>query len=190
MITTTRERMIASAVSVLAERGLEAASFTEILQRAGAARGVIYHHFPGGKYELVVEALNATGHAGDELLRAARAANDPVASLRAFIDLWRENLESSNFRSGCPVVAVVADAPEDHPELLAAADRAFGLWRRGLADTLKDCGVEDSRATTLATLVISAIEGAVALCRAQLSSQPLTDVSEELEKVFRAVLRA
>ena len=33
--------------------GLAGTSFTEVLADSGAARGAIYHHFPGGKSELV-----------------------------------------------------------------------------------------------------------------------------------------
>lgn len=189
MTVTTRERMIAAAASVLAERGLEAASFTEIMQRAGVTRGVIYHHFPGGKFELVIEALDATGHAAEALLRAARAGDDPLGAMRAFVELWKENLESSNFQSGCPVVAVVADAPAD-PELLDAADRAFGLWHGALVDTLIGGGVAADRAATLATVIISSVEGAVVLCRAQRDCRPLTHVEDELGRLLRAVLPA
>ncbi|MBH0775038.1 TetR/AcrR family transcriptional regulator [Nocardia bovistercoris] len=187
MTVTTRERMIASAASVLAERGFEAASFTEIMQRAGVTRGVIYHHFPGGKFELVIEALDATGRAAEALLKAARAGDDPLGAMRAFVDLWAENLQSSNFRSGCPVVAVVADAPAD-PELLDAADRAFGLWHQALADTLINGGVDSDRANTLATVIISSVEGAVVLCRAQRNSRPLTHVKDELERLLHAAI--
>jgi AcrR family transcriptional regulator len=36
-------------------------SFTEVLERSGAARGAIYHHFPGGKNQLVAEATVRNG---------------------------------------------------------------------------------------------------------------------------------
>ena len=45
-------------------------SFTEILDASGAARGAIYHHFPGGKTQLVAEAAAAS----DELRQVADAA--------------------------------------------------------------------------------------------------------------------
>ena len=45
--------MIVGAARLLAERGLQETSFSEVLQRTGAPRGSIYHHFPEGKDQLV-----------------------------------------------------------------------------------------------------------------------------------------
>jgi AcrR family transcriptional regulator len=190
MTVTTRQRMIESAAAVMAERGLEGASFTEILERSGAARGAIYHHFPGGKFELAVEAIGAAGAAGRALIEATREQGDPVGAVRAFVALWRGNLEATDFRAGCPIVAVVADAPDDAPALLAAADGAFGLWHTALADGLVDAGIAAERARSLATLVISSIEGAVVLSRAKRSGEPLTQVGAELERTLREALPA
>jgi TetR/AcrR family transcriptional regulator, lmrAB and yxaGH operons repressor len=61
--------MITGAAQLLAERGLLASSFSEVLDRTGAPRGSIYHHFPGGKDELVSEAIRHVGRIGLEQLR-------------------------------------------------------------------------------------------------------------------------
>jgi AcrR family transcriptional regulator len=53
MAKSVRERMVASAMLLLAERGYQGASFTEVLTAARAPRGSIYHHFPDGKDELI-----------------------------------------------------------------------------------------------------------------------------------------
>jgi len=65
--STTRRTMIAGAASLLARRGMGATSFSEVLAATGAPRGSLYHHFPGGKDELMAEA---TRYAGDRLLHA------------------------------------------------------------------------------------------------------------------------
>jgi hypothetical protein len=38
--------MVESAVTLLAMRGLQGTSFSDVLERSGAPRGSIYHHFP------------------------------------------------------------------------------------------------------------------------------------------------
>ena len=53
---TTRHRMIATAAEVLRERGATGVTIDEVLARSGAPRGSVYHHFPGGKKDLM-EAL-------------------------------------------------------------------------------------------------------------------------------------
>lgn len=61
MARDVRARMVESAVELLARRGLLATSFSEVLERSGAPRGSVYHHFPGGKDELVGSALDLGG---------------------------------------------------------------------------------------------------------------------------------
>lgn len=41
----TRERIVAAAVSLFAERGFDATSVNQVVARAGVAKGALYHHF-------------------------------------------------------------------------------------------------------------------------------------------------
>ena len=50
-------------------------SFTEVLRESGAARGAIYHHFPGGKSQLVAEAAARNGQDVRDHLAALPAGN-------------------------------------------------------------------------------------------------------------------
>ncbi|MDP1683903.1 TetR/AcrR family transcriptional regulator, partial [Hydrogenophaga sp.] len=54
----TRERLIAAMTDALRRRGLHGIGLTELLAQAGAPKGVLYHHFPGGKTELAVAAID------------------------------------------------------------------------------------------------------------------------------------
>src|ERR1700730_2608300 len=56
-----RDRMVRSAIVQLATHGLQGASFAEVLAHAKAPRGSVYHHFPAGKQELVVAAIDYMG---------------------------------------------------------------------------------------------------------------------------------
>src|SRR2546429_8916734 len=81
----TRERLIAAASKVLAEKGYDATTLREISREAEAAPGLVHYYF-GGKDQLLVEVLKemsdrytqATGElsrrvAGDEFMKAALA---------------------------------------------------------------------------------------------------------------------
>ena len=56
----TRERIIAAASKVLAEKGYDATTLREISREAQAAPGLVHYYF-GGKDELLVEVLQAAG---------------------------------------------------------------------------------------------------------------------------------
>ncbi|HYF24701.1 MAG TPA: TetR/AcrR family transcriptional regulator [Baekduia sp.] len=176
--TDSRDRMIASAALLLREQGLTGTSFGDVIEHSGAPRGSIYHHFPGGKAQLVEEAVRFAGRYVERLI--AQAGDDPLEALRLFLATWRDTLQEGEFRAGCPVVAVAVEAQDEHPQLAEAAAAAFAAWQDALAGMLRRRGVDAAEARRLATMTVAAVEGAVVLCRAQRSTRPLDDVGAVL----------
>ena len=74
MPSDARQKMIESAVALLATRGLEGTAFSDVLARSGAPRGSIYHHFPQGKDQLVDAALELAGDRALTVLDAVRGS--------------------------------------------------------------------------------------------------------------------
>src|SRR5262245_30994926 len=106
----TRERMVVSTALLMRERGARATSLDAVLEHSGAPRGSIYHHFPGGREQLLREAVE---YAGRYVERRLERADDPLAALDQLFDEYRENLVASDFRAGCPIVAVAVETRED-----------------------------------------------------------------------------
>ncbi|ELP62196.1 TetR/AcrR family transcriptional regulator [Streptomyces turgidiscabies] len=187
--TAVRQRIVAGAADMISRRGLNATSIRETAKHARAPLGSTYHYFPEGKQQLVTEAVRYTGAWTAGSLRKELEAG-PVAGLRAFLALWRKIVVDSDFRAGCPVLAVsVEESPTDEPTtaLLAAAD-VFTEWENLLAGSLREHGVEARRAAQLATLVVAAVEGTVAMCRAKRSAQPLDDTAEQLQVLILSAI--
>ena len=100
-------------------------------------------------------------------IERATGDGDPVAALRAYVGGWRRTLERSDFRAGCPIVAVAVEAPER-----ARARRGGRRGLRALGADVRQGPARRrewarARAARLATLTVSSIEGAVVLCRAR-----------------------
>jgi len=178
-----RQRLLIGAIALLRERGLSGASFGEVVKRAAAPRGSIYHHFPGGKDQLMREAVDLVGDAVAQLID--QAGDDPQAALRVFVDGWRTQLIASDFRAGCPVVGVAVELGDSDQDLRAATARAFGAWSARLAALLTARGVPSDAADRFATLAIAAIEGGVILSRARSETGPLDAVAIELDAVLQ-----
>jgi hypothetical protein len=66
---------------------------------------------------------------------------------------------------------------------LAAAAEVFTRWEALLADSLRQNGAGIQQAEQVATLIVAAVKGAVAMCRAKLSAEPLDRVAECPEAV-------
>ena len=166
-------------------RGTAATSLRELAKEAGVPFGSTYHHFPGGKHELITEAVLAQGALVDQLIDRGRTEGSEAA-LAALMGEWRRVLERSDFRTGCAVLAV---ATEDEADLRATANRVFDGWRQRLAGVLVEHGAAPERAHRLARTVVAAIEGAVALCRAERSLAPLEEVAVELGLLIDSAVR-
>jgi len=184
-----RERMIQSALVLMGEHGVEATSFSQVIERSGAPRGSIYHHFPGGKQQLIAEA---TRYAGDALAKlmteAVEQHEDPVAAVDAITGFWRTVLYDSDFAAGCPVIAATLES-EHSPAAREAAREAFERWEQLYTEMLTRAGLPEQRARSLGSIAISAVEGAVILSRAQHTNRPLDRVLDELHKLFHDAIQ-
>jgi TetR/AcrR family transcriptional regulator, lmrAB and yxaGH operons repressor len=172
-----RRKMIESATTLLATRGLQGTAFSDVLARSGAPRGSIYHHFPEGKDQLVDAAIELAGERALGALEAVRGS-PPKDVTRYFLDLWREVLVRSDLRAGCAVLAVTVAT--DSPDLLGHAASIFRAWRGRLAELYQLGGMETDAAMRLATTVVAASEGAVVVSRAERTVEPFELVADQL----------
>ena len=187
---TARERIVAGAADMISRRGLNATSIREMAKHTRAPLGSTYHYFPDGKQQLATEAVRYAGEFAARNLRKELAAG-PVAGLRAFLGLWRTIVIESNFHAGCPVLAVSIEEPptDEIPAAVAAAAEVFEEWENLLATSLQEHGADPGQARQLATLIVAATEGTVAMCRAKRSTQPLDHTAQQLQALILATIK-
>src|SRR5690242_15740786 len=143
--------MIEGAARLLAQHGLQATSFSEVLELTGAPRGSIYHHFPEGKDQLISAAVDLAGERALKLLEA-KAGGSAEEITAFFLSMWREILSRSQFRAGCAVLAVTVAA--DSRDLLNHAGVVFRAWRGRLADLLEQGGLSQREAVRFAATLV------------------------------------
>lgn len=174
--------MVSSAAALIQRRGLSRTSFSEVVADSGAPRGSIYHHFPEGKDQLAADAISWTLEWVLARQRASRART-PLGVLEHFIDIWRQTVIDSGGTAGCVVAGVAVDTMPDATELMARVRSAFDTWVSFLADQLHEAGLPRHRARPVAVAALAAMEGAIILCRAERSVQPLETVATELRRL-------
>src|SRR6185295_18229824 len=177
MTQDSREQMIEGAIKLLATKGLQATSFSEVLALTGAPRGSIYHHFPNGKNELILAAIDLSSQRTLQLLETKRGES-ARALTEFFLELWRKLLIHSQFEAGCSVLAVTIAADSD--ELRQKAADIFDAWQKKLTELYIAAGVDPEIASDFSFELISASEGAVVLARAQKSLAPFEAVAKRL----------
>src|SRR4051812_19298013 len=90
-----RERMVRSAAQLIRRKGVSGTGMREIVTEAEAPRGSLQHYFPGGKEEIVSDALLWAGEVmADQVRRGLSAlkSRTPSALLASIVDSWRREL--------------------------------------------------------------------------------------------------
>jgi TetR/AcrR family transcriptional repressor of lmrAB and yxaGH operons len=178
-----RERLLAGAGRLLAERGYAAMELRDVAERGHAPRGSIYHHFPRGKAQLAAEAAALDGERTRAVLEQALAERGVKGTLRLFAEFFRRQSERHPELIGCPVAAAALAHPED-PELAAVATAAFQSWEAPIAAALEQDGIAAKDAAAFAALTVSTIEGALLRTRAAGTHAPLDLAVTGLETAF------
>lgn len=174
-----RSRMLAGAAELFRERGVAGTALADIVEHSHAPRGSLYHYFPGGKAQLAEEATATAGRTMGALLSQLLTEQGPEGTIRALVAYFRQTLVDTDFAGGCPVVAGALEGGES-PGAREVAGEAFTAWESTIAGVLWQRGVSAQRAERMATLAISAIEGALVLARAQRSTRALDRTETEL----------
>lgn len=155
--TPPRVRLIDAAIDLFLHVGPANASWSDVCAVAGTTKGVVSHHFPGGKEELVVAAIERNAKQVDDLLRHVRdTTGGPAEALVRFFDLYAALLDADPDR-GCPIAASVVDASATSEPVRTATAAAFARWIDAVEALVGD---RDVAATVVATM-----EGSIMLAR-------------------------
>ncbi|WP_075018150.1 TetR/AcrR family transcriptional regulator [Actinacidiphila rubida] len=175
--------MVFSAAQLIRRDGVAATGMRDVAVHAQAPRGSLQHYFPGGKEQLVNEAVAWAGrYAGRRIARFMAAMEHPTPSglFAAMVQQWTGEFETAGFGAGCPVAAATVDCADSTESTRTATAAAFAAWSTPLADALTSMGVPAAEAPALATLMISTLEGAILIARAEHDTRALHTVAQHL----------
>lgn len=179
--------MVASAALLIRERGAHSTAIADVLAASGAPRGSAYHYFPGGRGQLICEAVD---FAADYIAAKMTEVSGGVEMLDHLVAHYRKHLVATEFRAGCPVLAVAIEADAENPErtapMIDRAAAAFDRWNGLIVERLVSEGVRKERAEELAVLITASLEGALVLAQAARSVDPLDVVHRQLRTLLPA----
>lgn len=175
----------------LRSKGYHGVGLSELLAKAQAPKGVLYHHFPGGKSELAVAAIDSVIHqltAG--LQRLMVRDPDPARALATWMDNAQKVLAGSGFAEGCPLATIALESTPDDTQVRTALAQGFAAIRQHLAARLHGAGITERRAAQLSALIVSAYEGALVQARVAGQVDAMRDTTDALVELVRASLPA
>jgi AcrR family transcriptional regulator len=179
--------MIDAAKAGFRTNGMVATGFTEVIANSGAARGAIYHHFPGGKEELAAAVVGSTADNVEGALHLLFSGNEsPIDALIAGVDLLADAFDE-RLGFGCAIAPAVLEAAGS-TTIVDAAAAAFDRWQRVIREALAAAPAHSVRQPSsgdAASLIVASLEGALILSRAARSSQPIRAVGHAVAALLR-----
>ena len=185
-MSDVKAKMLRGTIKLLARSGVQATSFGEVIRETHVPRGSIYHHFPGGKDQMVAEALDSvSGLFSESLDRFAGASPETIA--REYFRFWRSKFDRRYPKSGCPVLAVVVTS--ESTDLLDHAGAVFRKWRETISLLLETSGLTKIQSQAFSTLLLAATQGALAISRGDSSVAPFDLVEKQMVAYAKTLLR-
>ena len=186
----TRRRVLDVAALAFQARGYHATSTHDIMREAGVTGGAMHHHFPTKKAlglavirERVAPAVEETWM---EPVRSARTAAEGMADVFGRI---AATLDDRGRVVGCPLNNLALELSLADPEFQSAVQSVFENWQAAITQRLRADqaagALKNADPEGLATLIVASCSGAMAMAKANQSSEPLKRCAQQLAAVVQ-----
>lgn len=171
--TDTRQRMVTSAALLIRERGVAGTSIAGVLEHSRSPRGSVGFHFPGGRSELLSDALRwVGGRVSSHLCEGIEQGLAPLDLYGGICDHYKHQLAETDYTAGCPIGAAAQESYDD-AALGPVVAEIVSEWASLLAEALTRTGRDPAEAADIALLCIGSMEGAITMARVTRSPKPI-----------------
>ena len=189
----TRDKLLLTAARLFHEQGFAATGIATILREADVRSGSLYHFFPS-KDALLAGVLdwyekNLEPVVLDPIERQER---DPIERIFKLLDWYRDGMESTECRKGCPIGNLALEVSDTHPEVRPRIDVNFRNWAAGIErwlDEAADRLPAGCDRGALSRFVLTVMEGGLMQARASDDLAPFDDSVKVLRDYTNRLLQ-
>jgi AcrR family transcriptional regulator len=181
-----RARILDVASGAFQARGYHSTSTHDIMREAGVTGGALHHHFSTKKSLGLAVIRERVAPVVAETwinpVQRARTAADGI--LRVFENI-ADSVDERGKVLGCPLNNLAIELSLADQEFRTAVGQVFLAWTDAIAAKLKaDKPAVKINPDELATFVVAAYSGAIAIAKAQQSSEPLRACARQLASLL------
>lgn len=187
----SRQRIVENAAVLFNQKGFAGCSMGDIVAASGLEKGTLYSHF-SSKEELAVLAFDfAWKETSYKRLRNLETVPNAVDKMKLHIENY---VNTPSFPGGCPLFNFAVDADDGNIALRARVKKALKGWHDFLAKIIEEGQAAgevnpEMDADSVATLVISFLEGATVVNRVNRRSTALQSAQRHLDLYLETVVR-
>ena len=173
----TADRLTEAVLLSVREHGYAGTGMQALLRDIGVSSSSMYHFFPGGKEELVAEAVRRSGLDAAQRIAEVFERHDVVEGITLIFAAAAAEMREHEYALGCPIGVPATEAAADSVLIRTAVGEVFTAWADAYASALRASGFADERAASLGRFIVASYEGSVTLARATRTTQPYDDAA-------------
>lgn len=166
----TRTNIIEKAAALFNSRGFAGTSLSDLMKYTGLKKGGIYNHFRN-KEEILIEAFDyAVKGVRQKILDSIKDETTETGKIKKIIEFFREYPAKPVVKGGCPILNSIVYADNTLPELKQRVKKVvedlIGILESFITSAVKAKEMKrtiDAKKTAI--LIVSSLEGAVAISR-------------------------
>lgn len=172
----SRDEIVRKLFDLFRHRGFEGAALSDISEATGLGRSSLYHHFPGGKDEMVFAVADfAHGQIETNILAPLAGEGSLAERIGAMLDTTSAMYDCG--REPCLVASLMV-SPGLAPDSAGKVQSILNDWITALAAALEQAGIPAAEAKRRATAAIIDIQGALLVARASGDTGVFRDAME------------
>jgi AcrR family transcriptional regulator len=180
-----RRRVLDAAAAAFQTRGYHSTSTHEIMREAGVTGGALHHHFPTKKALGLAVIRDRVAQAVEETwIEPLRSAPTTTAGIGEAFEQIAAAIDARGTVLGCPLNNLALELSLADPEFRHAVQSVFDRWQAAIADKLRADqaagALKNGAPEQLATFIVAAYSGAMAMAKAKQSSEPLGTCAQQL----------
>jgi len=170
-------KYIPQLLQLFRQHGYDGATLSKISEATGLGKASLYHHFPGGKDEMVEAVLAALARSlEDSILQPLRSDAAAITRFTQMCDRIRELFEDGKQ----PCLFAILLMGSSRTVFHAQVEKLLRTWISAIADVLISTGLNPTLATERAEDAVLTIEGALILSQGLNNSTPFQRVLNQL----------
>lgn len=187
-LADTRDQIIHAAAELIWRQGYHNTSVDEIIRDAGICKGNFYYYF-SSKEDLGLAVIDVWVQGYEEEVFAHAVADDrpPLRRLEDFLDATVQAQAENGF-PGCPLGRMALEMGDLQESFRCRLDQAFDRFRRSLAGSLREAGLDAVDAGSLARFLLAATQGGFLLTKVERDGAVLQGVADQLKAQLRGRL--
>ncbi|GAB4369449.1 MAG: TetR/AcrR family transcriptional regulator [Elainellaceae cyanobacterium] len=172
-----KDAYIPALLQLFRQYGYDGATLSKISQATGLGRASLYHHFPGGKDEMVVTVLDYLETWLDtHILQGLRQKGDPLTRFQRMCEQVSQLYEGGEQPCVFAILLMGSARGVFHDKVKALLQ----AWIQAIAAVLVEAGMQKQAATERAEDTVIAIQGALILVQGIDDLAPFQRVIKQL----------